>query len=112
MTQDTISLPPPLPTEQLPPEFRDAVATYRVDLSDGRSFALALDHGRLSLQEGGAPAPCVVVCSPDEFHRLLAGEIHLLAAVMRGDVRIHGDLESARTLFRYLRLVGADGARP
>jgi len=112
MPQDAMTLPSPPPTDHLPPEIRDTVATYRFDLADGRSFTLALDHGRLTLQEGGAPAPCVVACSPEEFHRLLAGEIHLLAAVMRGDVRIHGDLESARMLYRYLRLVGADGARP
>jgi putative sterol carrier protein len=109
---ETITLPRTPPADRLNPEFRETTAITRFDLSDNRSFMLTLDHGSLDLREGRDAAPTVFACSPEDFRRALRGELNLLTAFMRGDVRISGDLGTAKTLYRYLRLVNAREDRP
>jgi putative sterol carrier protein len=109
---ETITLPRTPPSDHLAPEFRDTTATYRVELSDQRSFILALDHGRLTLREGREEADCVLSCAPEVFPRVLSGDLNLLTAFMRGDVRIGGDIGAAKRLYRYLRLANLKGDRP
>jgi putative sterol carrier protein len=101
---ETLTLPQPPPAVMLPPVLREGVARHRFELSDGHSFLLTLARGRLSLEEAGGEADAVYQCSRDELHRLLSGELNLLTALMRGDVQVSGDLESAKRLYRYLRL--------
>ena len=111
MPDETIAPPKTPPSDRLSPEFRDASATYRFDLTDGRSFMLVLDHGRPSLREGREEAECVFESSPEDLRRTLAGEENLLTALMRGDVHVQGNLASAKRLYRYLRLADGGGSR-
>src|SRR5688572_19730875 len=98
------------PDAQLPPDIRNAVATYRFDLKDGRAFTLTLDHGRPVLEERDSESPdCVVKCSKEEFTRLMTGKLNLLTALMRGDIRVSGNLASAKDLYRYLHLTSPKG---
>lgn len=108
-TPEVLILPQAPPDEQLPPDIREAVARYRIDTDDGRSFLLTLDHGHLSLEEGEGTAECVLSCSMENFHRVLSGEINLLPAFVRGDVRMKGDLRKARLIYRFLRLTRSRG---
>jgi putative sterol carrier protein len=108
--KETLVLPEPPPATRLPPEMRESRTRYRFDLDDGRSFTLALDRGRLSLEEGGDPeADCVLHCTAEEFQGIVAGDRNLLTAMMRGDIRVAGNLEWARRLYRYLHLTGHGG---
>src|SRR6185503_18336203 len=95
---EMLTLPQAPPADQLPPEIRDAAARYRIDLEDGRAFMLTLRQGRLSLEESGGEADCVFSCSMEAFHRVLSGELNLLTAFMRSEVRMSGDLVSAKRL--------------
>jgi len=110
---ELLILPQAPPTEQLPPEIREAVAGYRFTLEDGRSLLLTLDHGHLSLEEGaGGKADCMLSCSMELFHRILNGEANLLTAFLRSDVRASGNLEVLLRLHRFLRLCRGRGEHP
>ena len=100
-------LPRPPPAERLPPGYRNTVTSFRFDLSDRRSYLLVLDHGRLSAREGGGKAECILSCSPENFRRILNGELNLLIAVLRGSVRFRGNSDAAKILYFYLRLANA-----
>jgi len=110
--QSLLTLPQAPPADQVPPEIRETVARYRINLSDGASYVLSLRHGRLSLEDAGGEADCVVSCARETFRRVLNGEANLLTAFMRGDAVLSGDLASAKRLYRYLRLSQGWGGRP
>ena len=101
---ELLILPQAPPLNQLPPDLHDAQARYRVEIEDGRSFLLTIDHGRLSLKEDGGEGDGVLKCSMDVFHRVLSGDVNLLTAFIRGDVRMSGDLRAIKALYRFLRL--------
>ena len=101
----TLPLPQVPPVGQLPPELRDILARFRFDLEDGRSFTLVLDHGRFHLEQGGGESDVTMLCSYEEFDQALNGSHNLLTAFMRGDIQVRGNLELAKRLYRYLRLV-------
>ena len=107
--REQMTLPPTPPADWIPPEIRDMVTEYRVELTDGRVLMLRLDLGVLSLEERTAEADCSLRCSPEMLHRFLNGEANLLTALMRGDVRVAGNLEAAKRLYRYLRLATGKG---
>jgi putative sterol carrier protein len=107
-----LTLPQAPPADQLPPEIRETTARYRIDLEDGRSFTLILNRGRLSVDEAGGEATCVLSCSAEMFLRVLNGETNLMTAFMRSEVLMSGDLAAAKRLYRYLRLSRAKGATP
>ena len=109
---EVLILPQAPSADRLPPDVRDAVAHYRINTDDGRSFLLTLDHGRLSLEERGGAADCVLSCSMETFHRLLSGESNILTAFMRSEVRMSGKLPEARLLYRFLRLSRDGGNQP
>ena len=104
MANETLILPQTPPTDQLPPELRDMRATYRFELEDGRTFMLRLDWGRLSVEEATGDADCIVRCPMAEFVAALSGKLNLLTAFMRGDIHMQGNLETAKRLYRYLRI--------
>jgi putative sterol carrier protein len=106
-------LPNPPPIENLAPELRETVARYRVELDEGSSVDVLLDHGRLSVEKASGEADCVLGCAGDLLGRLLHGEANLLTAFLRGDVRIRkGNLELAKRLYRFLHAARQRGAHP
>ena len=108
-----LTLPQSPPADRLPPEIRDNVSRYRIELDDGRTFLLTLDHGHLEIEDGGhAKADCLLHCSAENFQRLLGGDWNLLTAFLRGDLRMTGDLEAAVRLYRFLRLTRGKEQHP
>ena len=104
---ESLVLPPAPPTDRVPPEIREMVAAYRVELTDGRVLTLLLDRGTLRIEDRPGEADCRLRCTPEMLHQILNGELNLVTALMRGDVRVAGDLETGKRLYRYLRLANA-----
>jgi hypothetical protein len=109
---EMLTLPQAPSADQLPPDMRDAVSRYRVELEGGRTLLLTLRHGRLSIEEGAGEADCVLTCPLELFHHALSGEVNLMTAFMRGDLAMSGDLVAAKRLYRYLRLSRTRGEHP
>jgi putative sterol carrier protein len=105
-------LPQPPPIDRLAPDLRETVARYRVELDEGSSVDVVLDHGRLSVEEASGTADCVMKCSGDQLGRLLHGEVNLMTAFLRGDIQLQkGSLELGKRLYRFLRSAREEGAR-
>jgi putative sterol carrier protein len=112
MANETLILPQTPAMDQIPPELRDARATYRWELVDGRSFMLRLNSGRLTIEEGTGEADCLLRCTMNDLMRALSGRLNLLTAFMRGDIHIQGNLEPAKRLYRYLRIARMQESHP
>ena len=77
--------------------------TLRLDLHEGAQtthWLLRIDRGRLQVSQEDQEADTVVGTSPELFEDIAAGREHGVAALLRGDMTVSGDL----------RLVRADGA--
>jgi putative sterol carrier protein len=112
MNPDDIAAPEAPPADRLPPDLREAVERHRVEPTDGPPFTLVLERGRLRVETTAeGPADDVIRGTTDDVRRLLRGELNLMTAFMRGDVRFSGDLACAKRLYRWLRLARSGGSK-
>jgi putative sterol carrier protein len=56
-----------------------------------------------TVTNGDAPADCTVIISREDFEALAKGELDPMAAMMRGRLKIHGDMSVAMRLQTMLR---------
>jgi ubiquinone biosynthesis protein UbiJ len=74
----------------------DVVARARTE-----HWLVTIDKGEIGVSRGTAAADCVLRAEKASFERVLAGELNLMAAVLRGEVVVEGD---PRLLVRLQRL--------
>jgi SCP-2 sterol transfer family protein len=53
---------------------------------------LTINRGDLVVSHDAVPTDCVLICDPDTFIRIISGEQNLVAAAIRGSVRVAGNL--------------------
>ncbi len=80
------------------PLLRDTTGTVRFDLTDGddtEHWLVSLDHGHADVRPhaGVVAADCVVGTSGRLFAAITRGQANALAAVLRGEMVVDGDLE-------------------
>ena len=76
------------------PRLRNASGSVRVDVREGKRtnrWFLTVDHGHVRVSRKSGRADAVVRADRETFQRALAGELNLMAAVLRGDVTLEGD---------------------
>ncbi|MFI0795682.1 SCP2 sterol-binding domain-containing protein [Micromonospora rubida] len=69
--------------------------TLRFDLNDGpqtRHWLLAIDRGRLRVSQETREADTVVGTTPELLEELAAGRENGMAALIRGDMTVTGDI--------------------
>jgi putative sterol carrier protein len=66
--------------------------TLEFDIDGADRRWLTIDRGDLLVSHDAVPTDCVLICDPDTFMRIISGEQNLVAATMRGSVRVAGDL--------------------
>lgn len=77
------------------PLLRRAAGTLRFDLTDhGRAehWFVALRHGEVDVSRGSGPADAVVRVAKGTFEGMVTGRVNAMAAVLRGEVEVEGDL--------------------
>lgn len=77
------------------PLLRRAAGTLRFDLTDhGRAehWFVALRHGEVDVSRGSDPADAVVRVNAETFEGMVAGRVNAMAAVLRGEIEVEGDL--------------------
>ena len=74
----------------------DVVARARTE-----HWLVSIDKGEIGVSRGMAAADAVLRVDKGPFERVLAGELNLMAAVLRGEVAVEGD---PRLLVRLQRL--------
>jgi putative sterol carrier protein len=73
------------------PSLRGVKGTYRFDIEGVGSWRVTVDDGALWIREGAGEADCSIACAEQEFLHLMRGEMNLVTAFMRGEVRVGGD---------------------
>ena len=71
-----------------------ATGSARFDVVDGRSIGrwlVTIDEGDIGVSRRNAAADCVLRTDKAVFDRVVAGELNIVAAVLRGDVAVRGD---------------------
>ena len=77
------------------PLLRKASGTLRFDISDGKRterWLVALDKGDMSVSRRNLRADCVVSADRALFQRIVSGEANALAALLREEVNVEGDI--------------------
>jgi putative sterol carrier protein len=86
------------------PLLEKARGSARFDVVDGRRaerWLVTIDKGDLRVSRRNAAADCILRADRSSFERAVAGELNLMAAVLRGEVAVGGD---ARLLVLLRRL--------
>lgn len=82
-------------------------ALVRFTLGEGeetRAWSLTLEGGRCEVSERATGRPHLeVLTSPEVWSEIASGAVSPLEAFERGDVRLRGDIELARVVFRRAR---------
>ncbi len=76
------------------PLLRKVTGSARFDVVAGERnerWLVTIDKGDIRVSRGDAAADSVVRASKASFDRLVAGELNLMAAVLRGELAIEGD---------------------
>ena len=75
-------------------KLRGISGTCRFDIQGAGSWIVALTDGKVTVREGaaGAKADTIVVCSADDFMRIVRGELNPFAAALQGRVQGAGNL--------------------
>jgi hypothetical protein len=77
------------------PLLRKAKGSARFDVTDGKRterWLLTIDRGDLRVSRGNAAADCVLRADRSSFEQAIAGDLNLMAAVLRAEVVVGGDL--------------------
>ena len=78
----------------LEPLLRKATVSARFELVDGKRtehWLLVVDKGDIQVSRGDAAADSVLRAGKASFERVVAGELNLMAAVLRGEVAVEGE---------------------
>ena len=88
------------------PLLRHVTGTVAFDLRNGHSdkWSLAIDKGDLAVTRAARKADSTLRADKALFEKILRGEVHALAAVLRGEVTVEGDPE---LLLMFQRLLPA-----
>jgi putative sterol carrier protein len=89
----------------------DFQGTCRFDIAGVGSYLAEVDHGRMHVGESHGPADCVITCDPEDFVRLLSGELNLLTAFMQGRIGVEGDVAVAKLVHGLLPAQPGDEGR-
>ncbi len=83
-----------------------AVVQFHITGPQGGDWVVRVDDGRLTVEQGRSPLPpdLTVQVSDAVYWALLRGERDPLAAYMRGQLRIEGDLKLAYRLQDLFRM--------
>jgi putative sterol carrier protein len=80
------------------PNLKGTTGVFRFDVDDVGSWRVSVDDGKVSVKKGGGDADAIIGLSAEDFMHLVRGEINLLTAYLRGDIRATGDIALAKKL--------------
>jgi putative sterol carrier protein len=76
------------------PMLAKAKGTARFEIVDGTRilrWLVAVDKGEIRISRRNAAADCVLRIDKELFDRAVAGELNVMAAVLRGEIAVSGD---------------------
>lgn len=77
--------------------------TLRFDIEGQGNWFLTIKGGGIEVIESSAPADTVVSSSESDFYALTSGDLNLVTAWMRGELKLEGDPWLAQKLHSVIR---------
>ena len=77
-------------------------ASFRFDVEGAGTWYVDVDDGRVTVEERGGEADCVIRTAEATFLRIVNGETSPISAYMLGKVRIEGDVSLVTGLRDFL----------
>ena len=90
--------------------FRGTRKTCSLDFTDGTRVVVEVNDGYFGIASDARSADCELSCSLDDFVRIFRGETNLITAIMRGCIRVRGDLAVAQIFQSAISPAGQHGA--
>jgi putative sterol carrier protein len=87
------------------PLLEKAKGTFRFDLTSGKKverWLVTINRGDVVVSRRNSAADCVIRCERAQFERILAGRTNAMAAMLRGEIELEGDLGLMATFQRLL----------
>jgi len=85
----------------------EAVVSYQITGAGGGEWTVTIAGARLTLAEGLADSPRVLVVARDrDYHDIMTGELDGITAMMTGRLRLEGDMSFMAELRQMMRPVG------
>ena len=78
------------------PVLRGVHGTYLFDIEKVGSWFVAVDDGKIRVEETKRDADCTISCNEADFVDIVEGRRQLLTSFMQGRVKIHGDMALAQ----------------
>ncbi|HLG77539.1 MAG TPA: SCP2 sterol-binding domain-containing protein [Ktedonobacteraceae bacterium] len=66
--------------------------SFRFDIAGEGSWYVVTKNGSLSVSREGAGADCVLVCSREDFDRMVVGQQNPTTLLLQGKLQVRGDL--------------------
>jgi putative sterol carrier protein len=78
------------------PMLRKANGTMRFEVMDGKrksNYSVTIKKGDVTVTPANKEADCVATADRALFEGIMSGEVNAMAAVLRGEISVEGDLE-------------------
>jgi putative sterol carrier protein len=72
--------------------------SYLFDIEGAGKWTVSVDHGKVSVTEGGENADAVITTSEETFEKIVSGEQNPTSAYMTGKLKVKGDMGAAMKL--------------
>ena len=85
------------------PLLDQVTGTLEFDIEGADRRWITINRGDLVVSHNSVPPDCVLTCDTDTFIRIISGKQNLVAATIRGSVRVAGDLALGLRIQRAVR---------
>jgi putative sterol carrier protein len=77
--------------------------TYLIDTGDSGRSRFKVHDGQIEVLDPDGEAECRLECSYEDAMKFMDGSLNMVTALLRGQLRIAGDLGLAQRLHSYIR---------
>jgi predicted lipid carrier protein YhbT len=89
-----------LATRSYEPLLHSVSGTIRCDIEDAGNWFVVVNNGALTVSTDTVEADCVIVCSREDFERMVMGKQNPTTLFMQGKMIITGDIVLAQMFQR------------
>jgi putative sterol carrier protein len=91
-----------LPSRVTPENTAGITNSYLFEIKEAGTWRVAVDDGKVTVEEGDGDADVRIGMSEEVFHKLISGEQNPMRGVMTGKIKVKGNMGAASKLGKIL----------